>query len=160
MYLAAGSEWVMFLGSAVGSPVPVFVDSECVAAVVVASGSAAAGKPAVYSPTAAAENEREREREREREACYTTKQTDGKSERKRLGELQDGEGGKDETFIGFYKPSTSSRTCLDRTYPGMEIFSPPITKALPVAVANKQTTKRWDLVQSVEVHCEASCIRR
>lgn len=56
MYLAAGSEWVLLLVLAVGSPGPVFVDSKCVAAVVVASGSAAAGKPAVYSPTAAAKN--------------------------------------------------------------------------------------------------------
>lgn len=60
VYLAAGSEWVLLLGLAVGSLGLVFVDSECVAAVVVASGSAAAGKPAVYSPTAAAENKREK----------------------------------------------------------------------------------------------------
>lgn len=66
MYLAAGSEWVLLLGPAVGSPGPVFVDSECVAAVVVASGSTAVGKPAVYSPTAAAESERGREKEREK----------------------------------------------------------------------------------------------
>jgi len=66
VYLAAGSEWVLLLGPVVGSPGPVFVDLECVAAVVVASGSTAVGKPAVYSPTAAAVNERQREGERER----------------------------------------------------------------------------------------------
>jgi len=103
------------------------------------------------------DREREREREREGHVKQTTKQRDGKSGRKRLGEQQDREGGKEETFIGFYKPSTSSRTCLDRTYPGIEIFSPTITKAHPVAVDSKQTT---GLVQSVEVHCEASCIKR
>lgn len=59
MYLAAGSEWVRLLGPAVGSPGLVFVGSEGVAAVIVASGSAAAGKPAVYSPTAAAERDRQ-----------------------------------------------------------------------------------------------------
>lgn len=60
VYLAAGSEWVRLLGSAVCSPGPVFVDSEGVAAVIVASESTAAGKPVVCSPTAAAARHRQR----------------------------------------------------------------------------------------------------